>query len=116
MITTSGRRRSVSATAEAPSAASPMTRIFGEREEREAEALAHDLVVVRDEAGDLVGHVGDSTARRGRLLPGGAQTASRSWGGSGAGRRFGEGTWRSGAPRVASRTVSRIGREKLAGR
>src|SRR6187431_218697 len=32
MITTSGRRRSARATAEAPSAASPITRIFGERE------------------------------------------------------------------------------------
>ena len=32
MITTSGRRRSVSATADAPSAASPMTRMRGERE------------------------------------------------------------------------------------
>ena len=32
MITTSGRRRSVSATADAPSEASPMTRIRGERE------------------------------------------------------------------------------------
>ena len=32
MITTSGRRRSVSATADAPSVASPMTRIRGERE------------------------------------------------------------------------------------
>ena len=34
--------------------------------EREAETLAHDLVVVGDQAGDLIGHAGDSTRRLGR--------------------------------------------------
>ena len=50
MITTSGRRRSASATAVSPSVASPITRMCGEREQREAKPLADDLVVVGDEA------------------------------------------------------------------
>ena len=55
MITTCGRRRSTSATAPAPSEASPITRTCGARES-EPEALADDLVVVDDQAGDLFGH------------------------------------------------------------
>ena len=55
MITTFGRRRSARATAVSPSAASPMTRMCGEREQREAQAFADDFVVVDDETGDLCG-------------------------------------------------------------
>ncbi len=64
MITTSGRRRSVSATADAPSDASPITRIRGERESARRRPFADDLVVVRDQAGDLIGHAGFYEALR----------------------------------------------------
>ena len=63
MITTSGRRRSASATAPAPSEASPITRMCGGAGEREAQALADDLVVVDDQAGDLFGHRRRSVCR-----------------------------------------------------
>ncbi len=57
MITTFGRRRSATATAPAPSDASPTTRMCGGAREREPESLADDFVVVGDQAGDLVAAV-----------------------------------------------------------
>ncbi len=56
MITTFGRRRSASATADAPSVASPIDADARRAREREAKALTDDFVVVSDEARDLVGH------------------------------------------------------------
>ena len=56
MITTSGRRRSASATADAPSGGLADHADPRRAGEREAESFADDLVVVRDETGDLVGH------------------------------------------------------------
>ena len=56
MITTSGRRRS--AKRHGGRAVGGLADHTDPRRARqgEAKALAHDLVVVRDEAGDLVGH------------------------------------------------------------
>ena len=53
MITTSGLRRSASATALAPSEASPIDADVRRAREREPEPFADDLVVVDDQAGDL---------------------------------------------------------------
>ena len=68
MITTSGRRRSASATAALAVGGLADRRGCAAPREREAQPFAYDLVVVRDEAGDLVGHYGDSTAPRRMLL------------------------------------------------
>ena len=58
MITTSGRRRSASATARLAVGGLADDADVRRAAEREAEALAHDLVVVDDQAGDLVGRHG----------------------------------------------------------